>query len=836
MDTRSRLPIPLEELLRGVEEQRIEYKSGWDVRAETARKVVETVSAFANDYLNLNGGYVVLGVEDDGHGRAVLPPKGLDPNRLEEIQRQVVGLCSKLLQPEYQPIVVPEEMDGRHLLVIWAPASRNRPHSCSESRKDPPRFFVRTGAQTRLAKGELLHQLHRMSAPVPFDDDIAPGRTLADLSSSLLHEFLRETGREDLLEIEDSTEIYRLLGLTVKVNGYEAPKNAALLFFHHYPERIYPGAFIRFAEFPDDAGGNVIEEKVFAGPLHHQIKECVNFLRGRLTRRVQKHPDRPQTSLWLDYPEEAIEEAVVNALHHRDYKTSTEATLVRLFPDALEITSYPGPDPALRQEDFRPGRPVPKRPARNRLIGDLLRHVHLVEKLGTGVPKIYRAMEKNGSPEPEFRFDDGLFAVILPRRRGEEKKGPEERRRPRAETTARSMRNTIGIPVRRENFFNRELEIRELKHLMTRGHVLMLAPRRVGKTSLLYRLWDDPPEGWLCLFMSVESLTNEAQFVARLLAEISQAHPGGAWIQRFGFSLRKILDRGTHAAPGSIQVKLAEEIGHEWQDVGATVLSVLREIHGKTFVMVDEFPIFVRRLLVGPEGEMRTRHFLDWFREIRNVRSAEGETHFLLTGSLGLDAVVRAVEMTSTINDLATFHLGPLSNEQAEALLKCLSKGEEFPLTAEIRSKILRYIDWHVPYLLQLLFGELLNLVKFQGFELSEELVDRAYARLLASAARGHFHHWVERLEDPLLSPEERDLAKDLLAAAALDPNGLTASAIVQIREKHVPDLNEQDILANLEYYGYLSFDEERWRFTSSLLRDWWLKWQVGAGASLHGS
>jgi ATP-dependent DNA helicase RecG len=111
----------------------------------------------------------------------------------------------------------------------------------------------------------------------------------------------------------------------------------------------------------------------------------------------------------------AIEEAVVNAVHHRDYR-SEQPTKVYLYPNELTITSYPGPVPGLSREDFTRGKRIPQVPARNRRVGELLKELKLAETRSTGVPKIFRAMRDNGSPEPSFEFDEGrtYFTVVLP--------------------------------------------------------------------------------------------------------------------------------------------------------------------------------------------------------------------------------------------------------------------------------------------------------------------------------------------------------------------------------------------------------------------------------------
>ena len=409
----SALPISIQDLLyhRGVEAARVELKSSWN-EGPTAQQVLETICAFANDYYNVNGGYVVLGVEERD-GVAQLPPKGLDPAALERIQRWIRGNCQRL-DPIYQPVLSHEVVDGRNLLVIWAHASLNRPHSLPGERAGDRHFWIRLGAETVEARGPVLTELLQMARWVPFDDQPAPSLGIYDLRSTLVREFLREVGSA-LVEEPDDREMYRALRLVYRMNGHEAPRNVALLFFSDDPDRLFPGARIDFVRFQDDAGGDVLEERIFRGPLHRQVRDCLGYLRNLVGQFVRKHPDRPEASTWAAYPLAAIEEAVVNGVHHRDYRVN-EPTKVYLYPNELVVTSYPGPVPGLRIEDFAPGRRIPQVPARNRRIGELLKELKLAETRSTGVPKIFQAMAANGSPEPRFEFDEGrtYFTVVLP--------------------------------------------------------------------------------------------------------------------------------------------------------------------------------------------------------------------------------------------------------------------------------------------------------------------------------------------------------------------------------------------------------------------------------------
>ncbi len=89
------LPINLDDLIhaRSVESVRREFKKSWS--EQTLEQVVRTICAFANDFLNLNGGYLVIGLEER-NGLPVLPPHGLEEANLDEIQKEIQGQCKRL--------------------------------------------------------------------------------------------------------------------------------------------------------------------------------------------------------------------------------------------------------------------------------------------------------------------------------------------------------------------------------------------------------------------------------------------------------------------------------------------------------------------------------------------------------------------------------------------------------------------------------------------------------------------------------------------------------------------------------------------------------------------
>ena len=157
------LPINLDDLIhsRSVESVRREFKSSWS--EPTLEQIIRTISAFANDFFNLNGGYIIIGIEEKA-GLPLLPPDGLEGFNLEEIQKQIRGWC-KRIDPEYQPVISPEIYQDRQILVLWAPGGDVRPYQAPKSLSSKEKvYYVRQGSETVEAKGDVLTELLQMTA------------------------------------------------------------------------------------------------------------------------------------------------------------------------------------------------------------------------------------------------------------------------------------------------------------------------------------------------------------------------------------------------------------------------------------------------------------------------------------------------------------------------------------------------------------------------------------------------------------------------------------------------------------------------------------------------
>lgn len=399
------LPVNVESLLEGggVESERIEFKASWNPRT-TGKQVLRTICAFANDYHNLNGGYIVIGVEAvDGHAR--LPPVGIEPDVIENAQRWIRGNC-KRLDPAYEPLMSPEQVTGRHILVIWVPASEVRPHNTPDDDKKRRRYWIRIGAETVDAESAgMLTNLIGQAANIPWDDRRAIGATIDDLGWHRVRKYLRVI-RSGLIEEKSLDVVCRRLMVTKRVNDHEVPRNVGLLLFSDDPMIWFHSAKVEVVLFADDGSGDVQEERVFTGSLLDQIDSCLKYFQSASSIRLEKQSDQIQAKSWCSYPMTALRESLVNAVYHRSYQPDMlEPTKVYLYPNRIEFISYPGPVPGVDVEHFLPDSRVPPMPARNRRVGEFLKELRLAEGRLTGVSKIYRALRENGSPPPKFDFD-----------------------------------------------------------------------------------------------------------------------------------------------------------------------------------------------------------------------------------------------------------------------------------------------------------------------------------------------------------------------------------------------------------------------------------------------
>ena len=407
------LPINIKELINGhsVEWERLEFKRGWN-----PEEVIHTMCAFANDLNNWGGGYVVIGIETN-NGLPVFPSEGLQQNQLDKIQNEVLELGNRI-QPAYLPIMQPYTLDGQHILVLWCPAGDFRPYSAPSTLGDKSQrqYYIRVGSSTVVAKNETLRRMYELAARVPFDDRINQQATIDDFDLGLIQAYLHEV-KSDLYEESKHISLANLtrnMHIAKGSDEFLRPVNVGLLFFSHTPEKFFNRSWIEVVWHKDDVGDNFTEH-YFKGALHHQLRNVLSFIKTNIIHEhVIKVPNQAEALRFYNYPYEAVEEALSNAVYHKGYDLGKPIE-VQIFTDKITILSYPGAVPPVDTQILHHQKIV-ARDYRNRRIGDFLKELDLTEGRGTGFPKMYKKMENNGSPQPIIETDEQgvYFMITLP--------------------------------------------------------------------------------------------------------------------------------------------------------------------------------------------------------------------------------------------------------------------------------------------------------------------------------------------------------------------------------------------------------------------------------------
>lgn len=409
------LPINIADLIQGraVESERIEYKQGWN-----PGPIYRSICAFANDFDDIGGGYILVGLAEE-NGRPVLPPVGLNEDEIDAILKEMVSF-NNLINPAHHPKISVEEVQGKKILVIWAFAGDNRPYEVPDEIKAKEKkynYYIRYGSSSIKPSKSQKEELIALSGKTPFDDRPNTQVSFDEISLTLLRDYLRKV-ESKLLDSMDSLTKEQLLSQMQLLFGppeRRHPRNVALMMFTDNPEKYFPYSRVEIVHFPNgEAGDEFFEVPNISGPVDHMINRTLEYLRINVLRqKTTKVQGQAEAVKVWNYPYQALEEIIANALYHRDYLTR-EPVEIRIYPDQMMVINYGGPDRGIRLSEFNKGVVFPRR-YRNRRLGDFLKELDLTEGKATGIPTITKALEENGSPKAVFNTDEDrtFFHVTL---------------------------------------------------------------------------------------------------------------------------------------------------------------------------------------------------------------------------------------------------------------------------------------------------------------------------------------------------------------------------------------------------------------------------------------
>jgi len=410
------LIIGIEELLnkQRVESNRIEFKEGWNPSS-----IYRSVCAFANDLDNIGGGYILIGVEEK-NGRAVRPVQGIEEGQLDKIQKEIVGFNNQIM-PFYSPKISVENVDGKTIIVLWVPTGNERPYQVPvniQANQKVYKPFIRYGTSSIEAKGDLYDELYSLKDRTPFDERGNASIKISDISMTLLRDHLANVGSRlsDSMLSQPLEVTLEQMNLMTGPNEYRMIKNVAAMMFSDKLESFFPMSHVEIVLFPKGRIENpdiLIELPRISGTVPQMINKTLDFFKTSILRQVIVKPKNEAESqrVW-NYPYQSVEEAVVNALYHRDYSLR-EPVEIAIEPDKITILSYSGPDRSITMDAIRRAEILRSRRYRNRNLGEFLKELNLTEGRATGIPTIQKELQKNGSKNAIIDTDEDRSYYLI---------------------------------------------------------------------------------------------------------------------------------------------------------------------------------------------------------------------------------------------------------------------------------------------------------------------------------------------------------------------------------------------------------------------------------------
>jgi ATP-dependent DNA helicase RecG len=359
-------------------------------------QIIKTIIGFANQ----NGGRLVLGVGNDR--KIIGVPEDTIQETMEKIQNSIHDNC----HPTLMPSIYTRRFGDKLVIVIEVSKGSAKPYF-KKSEGLSKGTYIRLGIVTAKATPEMIQEMQFQSRGITQDALPVYQATTEDQNFEAIQRFLRNKQFPHIVE-EPTIEILKSYHLVFEEHSRLYPSVAGLLLFGKNPQHFLTEAFIICSHFKGISGREVIATRDCTGTLFEQYLNSVEFVEERLNRSFTIRGKRREES--LEMPLNAIREAILNVIVHRNYRIPGPAKIA-IYQDRLELFSpgtFPGP---LSIRDLELGISY----VRNPIICRIFREAGYIEKLGSGFPTIFSSFKDAGLRQPQVLEREEAIKLILPR-------------------------------------------------------------------------------------------------------------------------------------------------------------------------------------------------------------------------------------------------------------------------------------------------------------------------------------------------------------------------------------------------------------------------------------
>ena len=370
----------LQDLIKTGESDTVEFKEKFDERT------IESAVAFANT----KGGIIFIGVSDKNNIMGIT------------IGKETLNKWTNQISQSTDPRIIPElelvEVDGKNVVAVKIKENPIKPISTKG------KCLKRINNSNRAMNAQEIAQMHLHSTGMSWDKYPAKDAKLSDIDIENVKRYIKkakETGRKKIGDDEEPMQVLEKMSLITEGQ----PTWAAILLFSRLTNKFISQAAIHCGRFKEK--NIVIDDRMIVGTVFEQIDEAMDFICKNINVEFVMTGKPERNQIW-DYPLEALREALINAVCHRDYTIFSNIE-VRIYDDKLVIRS-PGflPYGITLEELYKPHSST----LRNKGLAEVLYDTELIERWGSGIEKIRQHCLDGNLPEPIFEEYQGFQVVF----------------------------------------------------------------------------------------------------------------------------------------------------------------------------------------------------------------------------------------------------------------------------------------------------------------------------------------------------------------------------------------------------------------------------------------
>lgn len=406
-----------------IENDYIEYKKS----ATFKNKILKTVCAFANNYMNREIGLLFIGVEEVNDPKTeekAIPQRpicGVEESLIESTENSLKQLLANI-HPKVSYHLITDIIDDRNYIIVAVEPGTSGPYQTSDKAENDKDISLKAGRYIRVRRDSRLpnfkeeYELLRKFAHDVFSSNLNETATLDDLNYEYIKEYLIATNAREDTRNQSKLDMAKSMGLISEseYGGYRA-KNFAVLMFAERPDKFIPYAHVEIIR--EAIGTDKMEGKVFDGPIWLQAKQVSRYFKDNIMASYTvRDSETIEHRIVYNWPLTAFEELATNCILHKQYE-SPNYIGIYIYNDRITFVNHNRPVPPVTIEAMNKETRFDDRQYLNPELKEMFFALDLIESYGSGIRRTKEALKENHSPElqflPDNDTDDYTMAVVM---------------------------------------------------------------------------------------------------------------------------------------------------------------------------------------------------------------------------------------------------------------------------------------------------------------------------------------------------------------------------------------------------------------------------------------